>query len=176
VDARNDVESREFSLTAAEIRSVLWKMLLQSPRIWTIAGIGVLCVLVGVGGLIGGTSRGISTFLVIMGCLNLFLVARSWFVGVRRAQSLPGALENRTYRFSEDGVEVTSDSIDSRASWANYEELREWDEGFLLKSTGVNRLMFLPLRAFSSVEDCDAFRTMARRHVRYLKFTHKVPS
>ncbi len=114
--------------------------------------------------------------LLILGYLNLFVVTRGWFVGVRKALSLPGALENRSYRFSEEGVEVSSRSMDSRMSWTNYEELREWDDGFLLKSTGVNRFIFLPVRAFNSGEDRNSFRTMARQHVRYLKFTHKVPS
>ena len=61
-------------------------------------------------------------------------------------------------------------------SWTNFEELREWDDGFFLKSTGVSRFIFLPVRAFSSGEDRDAFRTMAREHVRYLKFMYKVLS
>jgi hypothetical protein len=176
MDARSDVECREFSMTAAEIRSVLWKMFRQSSRIWTIAVIGVVCVFVGLGGLLSGSGRSISTFLLILGCLNVFVVTRGWFVGVRKALSLPGALENRSYRFSEEGMELSSSSMDSRMSWTNFEELREWDDGFFLKSTGVSRFIFLPVRAFSSGEDRDAFRTMAREHVRYLKFMYKVLS
>ena len=65
---------------------------------------------------------------------------------------------------SEDGIIGRQPDTETRAGWKSYAGVHESADGFLLYHTKATYL-FIPLRAFHTPEDLEAFRTLVGRKV-----------
>ena len=102
---------------------------------------------------------GVMIFLVLV--VVCFVGTPKWLLRRRLPKSLP--LE-QTWRFSEEGVEISSNIEDSRLSWNTYCGFAETEDYFyLLPSPRI--LNILPKSSFAAPEDVKAFRELVTRKI-----------
>jgi hypothetical protein len=107
---------------------------------------------------LSSTDIGLLTVVPIVLILSRFVI-NPWHI----ARGLPRHLPiEQTCRFSDDGIEFSSNVEQSHQDWKAFWGLRESKGYFYLMYTS-RVMVLLPKRGFRSEQDIDAFRALATR-------------
>ncbi|AFY32762.1 YcxB family protein [Calothrix sp. PCC 7507] len=94
---------------------------------------------------------------VLMRILQNFLISRNW-------KSQPGAKSDISVETTEEGLQITTQSSDSRLKWSLYTHWKETPNLFMVYQSH-NCFNIFPKRAFSSEEQVNEFRALLRTNL-----------
>ncbi|MGH9089970.1 MAG: hypothetical protein ACRDZR_01095 [Acidimicrobiales bacterium] len=163
----------EFILTTAEIKSGIRFKIRHHNRFGWCVGIGIVAIVTGAG-LLGIDSAAVGSILIVVGAVDVVLVAGLFEMGIvrqlKKLQSTPSFNANKRIRceLDESGLRILK-PIDQLVSWYYYVVQRP--KYIILSDREFRRAMVIPRRAFRSTSDEGFFIRVVSTKVRDQKST-----
>ncbi|MEN6520354.1 MAG: YcxB family protein [Armatimonadota bacterium] len=128
---------------------------------------GIIALILAVFGAIAWYTFGYSIefLIIIVGCVFLLLIFMAMVVIPRITfRSQPKFRDEYQLRFTEDGIDFKTQSIDSKLEWSLYSKLVEDDKSYLL-IYGKSMFSAIPKRVFANQTEKEAFRELLKRKI-----------
>ncbi|MEN6373122.1 MAG: YcxB family protein [Armatimonadota bacterium] len=129
---------------------------------------GIIALILAVFGAIAWHMFGYSIeflTIIIVGCVFLLLIFMAMVVIPRITfRSQPKFRDEYQLRFTEDGIEFKTQSIDSKLEWNLYNQLVEDDKTYLL-IYGKSMFSAIPKRVFANEAEEMKFKELVKRKI-----------
>ncbi len=156
----------EYEFTPEEgVRVLRWQFS-QVVRLRRLVGMATLLAMAGVVLLVlANKSWYLGVIIIGVAILNLLWIGWSYYFATTRAWKKTGAAVGpKTMEFSDANVRVRTKKSDSVNQWTYYSEALERGDMYFLRLGKARAYLPVPKRAFRSIVDEVAFRSMAERH------------
>ena len=101
-----------------------------------------------------------------LGVLIAFLIALFYVLPRQRFRGDPKYRDEYFLEFTDEGIHLTTEHVDSRLSWSLYSSVLE-NERFYVLVYGKGMISAIPKRAFTAAHQEEAFRQLLRRKLGY---------